>query len=176
AVSELEPEADSEAISLMLYTSGTTGNPKGVPRRHRQERAAALGHVAQNLYLRTERTLGVMPLYHTMGVRSLLSMALVDGVFVCMPKFDAAHAVRIIESERITCLYLVPTLYHEILAAKERHPADIASVRKLVFAGAPMSDGLLNRVQKAFRPDLFVNHSGTTEIYTVSINQRALEK
>ena len=76
--------ADSEDISLMLYTSGTTGKPKGVPRRHRAERAAALGHVAQNLYRRGERTLGVMPLYHTMGVRSLLAMALVDGALVLL--------------------------------------------------------------------------------------------
>ena len=60
----------------MLYTSGTTAQPKGVPRRQRAERAAALAHVAQNLYAHGERTLGVMPLYHTMGVRSLLAMSL----------------------------------------------------------------------------------------------------
>ena len=74
------PRAGPEDLSLLLYTSGTTGRPKGVPRRHRAERAAALAHVAQNLYGRGERTLGVMPLYHTMGVRSLLAMALVDGI------------------------------------------------------------------------------------------------
>src|SRR5262249_46960386 len=67
------PRAGPEDLSLLLYTSGTTGRPKGVPRRHRAERAAALAHVAQNLYARGERTLGVMPLYHTMGVRSLLA-------------------------------------------------------------------------------------------------------
>ena len=65
------PRADAEAWSVMLYTSGTTAKPKGVPRRQRAERAAALAHVAQNLYRNGERTLGVMPLYHTMGVRSL---------------------------------------------------------------------------------------------------------
>jgi long-subunit acyl-CoA synthetase (AMP-forming) len=64
-----KPRANAEAWSLMLYTSGTTSRPKGVPRRHRAERAAAVAHVAQNLYSRGERTLGVMPLYHTMGVR-----------------------------------------------------------------------------------------------------------
>ncbi len=173
---ELTPCADSGDYSLMLYTSGTTGKPKGVPRRHRHERAAALGHVAQNLYRTGERTLGVMPLYHTMGVRSLLSMALVDGVFVCMPRFDARGALALIESEKISCLYLVPTLYHEILGALEHRKTDIGSVRKLGFAGAPMSDGLLRKVQQVFQPELFVNHYGSSEIYTVSINQRALDK
>jgi len=100
----LESAADADDVSLMLYTSGTTGKPKGVPRRHRQERAAALAHVAQNLYRRGERTLGVMPLYHTMGVRSLLAMALVDGTFVCMPRFDTQGALALIERERVTCL------------------------------------------------------------------------
>ena len=61
------PRADPQAWSVMLYTSGTTARPKGVPRRQCAERAAAVAHVAQNLYAHGERTLGVMPLYHTMG-------------------------------------------------------------------------------------------------------------
>jgi 2-furoate---CoA ligase len=169
-------QADSADISLMLYTSGTTGKPKGVPRRHRHERAAALAHVAQNLYRRGERTLGVMPLYHTMGVRSLLAMAMIDGVFVCVPKFDVAAALRSIAEERITCLYLVPTLYHDMLAYREQHGADISSVTKLGFAGASMSDGLLHRLSEAFKPELFVNHYGSSEVYTFSIDQDATRK
>jgi 2-furoate---CoA ligase len=168
--------ADSEDVSLMLYTSGTTGKPKGVPRRHRAERAAALGHVAQNLYRRGERTLGVMPLYHTMGVRSLLAMALVDGAFICVPKFDCGAAFRSIEQERITCLYLVPTLYHDMLAWREKNGADISSVRKLGFAGAPMQDGLLKRLDETFRPELFVNHYGSSEVFTFAFDQDATRK
>ena len=78
----------------MLYTSGTTARPKGVPRRQRAERAAALAHVAQNLYRHGERTLGVMPLYHTMGVRSLIAMSLIGGTFVCLPRFEAGARAR----------------------------------------------------------------------------------
>ena len=174
--------ADAQDISLMLYTSGTTGKPKGVPRRHRAERAGALGHVAQNLYRRGERTLGVMPLYHTMGVRSLLAMALIDGVFVCVPKFDCAAAFRSIEQERVTNLYLVPTLYHDMLSWRENsmksggHGPDISSVTKLGFAGAPMQDGLLKRLSETFRPELFVNHYGSSEVYTFAIDQDATRK
>jgi 2-furoate---CoA ligase len=168
------PRAEPEDLSLLLYTSGTTGRPKGVPRRHRAERAAALAHVAQNLYARGERTLGVMPLYHTMGVRSLLAIALVDGTFVCMPRFEAGAALRLIARERISNLYLVPTLYHDLIGHPDFAATDTGSVRKIGFAGAAMPDGLLKRVDMAFRPELFVN--GSSEIYTFTREPRAATK
>ena len=176
APAEATPRAGEDDISLMLYTSGTTGRGKGVPRSHRAERAAALAHIAQNCYRMGERTLGVMPLYHTMGVRSLLAMAPVGGAFVCQPRFEARGALRLIEAERITALYLVPTLYYDLLGCAGFARADISSVRKLGFAGAPMAEGLLRRVADAFRPELFVNHYGSSEIYTFTIDQAAAAK
>lgn len=173
---EASPRANAEDWSVMLYTSGTTSRPKGVPRRHRAERAAAVAHVAQNLYRNGERTLGVMPLYHTMGVRSLLAMSLVGGAFVCLPRFDVPEALRIIAAERITNLYLVPTLYHDLLHHPDFARSDVSSVRKLGFAGASMTDGLLRDLTRAFQPELFVNHYGSSEIYTFTVDQDAPRK
>ncbi len=160
----------------MLYTSGTTSRPKGVPRRHRAERAAAIAHVAQNLYGRGERTLGVMPLYHTMGVRSLLAMSLIGGTFICLPRYDSRQALALIEKEEITNLYLVPTLYHDLVHHEAFARTDVSSVRKLGFAGASMTDGLLKKLNEAFKPELFVNHYGSSEIYTFTIDQNAAAK
>ncbi len=173
---DASPRATAEDWSVMLYTSGTTSRPKGVPRRHRAERAAALAHVAQNLYRHGERTLGVMPLYHTMGVRSLLAMSLIGGAFVCLPRFDVAAALRLIGQERISNLYLVPTLYHDLLHHPDFAATDVSSVRKLGFAGAAMTDGLLRDLAAAFQPELFVNHYGSSEIYTFTIDQNASAK
>jgi len=170
------PRANADAWSVMLYTSGTTARPKGVPRRQRAERAAALAHVAQNLYRKGERTLGVMPLYHTMGVRSLLAMSLVGGAFICLRRFDTGEALRLIAAERVTNLYLVPTLYHDLVHHPRFEASDVGSVRKLGFAGAPMTDGLLKRLKTAFEPDLFVNHYGSSEVYTFTIDQNAPAK
>jgi 2-furoate---CoA ligase len=70
----------------------------------------------------------------------------------------------------------VPTLYHDLL----HHPlfarTDVSSVRKLGFAGAPMTDALLKELDAAFHPDLFVNHYGSSEIYTFTIEQNATAK
>jgi 2-furoate---CoA ligase len=173
---DVTPRADADAWSVMLYTSGTTAKPKGVPRRHRAERAAAIAHVAQNQYAHGERTLGVMPLCHTMGVRSLLAMSLIGGVFVCLPRFDVRRALDLIAAEQITNLYLVPTLYHDLVHDAAFDAAAVRSVRKLGFAGAPMTDGLLKALDAAFKPDLLVNHYGSSEIYTFTIDQNAVVK
>jgi len=169
------PRAAADAWSLMLYTSGTTAKPKGVPRRHRAERMAALAHVAQNLYGQSERTLGVMPLYHTMGVRSLLAMSLIGGAFICMRRFDPAQALGLIEHWRISTLYLVPTLYHDLVHHPDFAKTQTFWVRKLGFAGASMTDGLLNKLIQTFKPEIFVNHYGSSEIYTFTVNQLAFE-
>jgi 2-furoate---CoA ligase len=168
--------ADADDISVMLYTSGTTGRGKGVPRSHLAERSAAMAHVAQNRYARGETTLGVMPLYHTMGVRSLLASVIINGHFVCQRRFDPGEALRLIAAEKISNLYLVPTLYHDVLAAPGFAGTDVSSVRKLGFAGQAMTDGLLKRLEEAFRPDLFVNHYGSSEIYTFTIEPNAAAK
>jgi len=170
------PAASGDDYSVFLYTSGTTGRPKGVPRRHSAERASAVAHVAQNLYEPGERTLGVMPLYHTMGVRSLLSMALVNGLFVAQPKFSAAGSLELIERHRVTCLYLVPTLYHELLAVPGFSRERVQSCGKLGFAGAPMTAGLLKRVRENFPPCRLVNHYGSSEIYTFTVDPDGFRK
>ena len=173
---DVQPRADAEAWSVMLYTSGTTAKPKGVPRRQRAERAASLAQVAQNLYRQGERTLGVMPLYHTMGVRSLIAMSMVGGAFVCLPRFDVPRALELIAAEKITNLYLVPTLYHDLVHHPRFADSDVSSVRKIGFAGASMTDGLLKELVAAFKPESFVNHYGSSEIYTFTIDQNAPNK
>ena len=87
-----------EDLSVILYTSGTTGRPKGVPRTHRAEHAAAVAHVIQTQHRPGEVTLGVMPLFHTMGVRTLLASILVAGTWVPQARFDAEESLELIKS------------------------------------------------------------------------------
>ena len=171
AATPVAPESRStpDDTSVMLYTSGTTGQGKGVPRQHAVERAASVAHVAQNQYGPHEVSLGVMPLYHTMGVRTLLASALVSGHFVCQRRFLPDESLELIQLHRVSNLFLVPTLYHDLLESAAFEQADVTSVAKLGFAGQSMTAGLIARLDKAFCPQQFVNHYGSSEIYTFTV-------
>ena len=164
-------DVDDETESLMLYTSGTTGRPKGVPRSHRADRAGALSQVIQHGLDDGDRTLGVMPLYHTMGMHSLLAMSLVGGCIATQRRWDPRDALDLIEREQLTALYLAPTLYHDLVMHPDAATRDLSSVRALAYAGAAMTSDLVERCVEVFSPQLFVNHYGSTEIYTFSVHR-----
>ncbi|MCA1730063.1 MAG: AMP-binding protein [Actinobacteria bacterium] len=169
-------EVKETDISLMLYTSGTTGRPKGVPRSQRAEHAATIAQIVEHHYSLGERTLGVMPLFHTMGMHSLTAMLALNGLFVAMPQWDAKRALEIIEREQLTCLYLIPTLFHELVNHEAFERQHTASVRKLSYAGASMLSALVEKCIEKFQPDVFINHYGSTEVYIFSTYPKPREK
>jgi 2-furoate---CoA ligase len=167
---------DEREISLLLYTSGTTGRPKGVPRSHAADRAGGWSQALQHGYGWADRTLGVMPLYHTMGIHSLVAMHLVGGCFVPQARWDAGEALRLVEEQRVSSLYLAPTLFHDLVHHPSLASTDVGSVRALGYAGAAMTSTLVRRCAEAFSPEVFVNHYGSTEVYTFSIGRDQVSK
>jgi 2-furoate---CoA ligase len=167
---------DAETTCLMLYTSGTTGRPKGVPRSHRAELAAGVSQVAHHQYRMGESSLCVMPMFHTMGVRKMLSSALVNGKLVCMPDYSPAGVLRAVAAEQVTSLFLVPTMFHDIVRHPEFARHDLGSLSRLGYAGMAMTPVLVEHCLDAFRPDAFINHYGSSEIYTFTISDHQREK
>ena len=117
-----------------------------------------------------------MPLYHTMGVRSLLSMTLLNGNFVAQSKYNPREAIDLINKNNISSLYLVPTLYHDLINSPYFKKEKLLTCHKLGFAGAPMTDGLIKKIKQNFSASQLVNHYGSSEIYTFTIEPNALHK
>ena len=171
-VSTEEPDAavsDSD-LSLILLTSGTTGRPKGVPRTHAAEIAATLFNLVAFPWRMGERILLVMPMYHTMGVRLLLSGVLLSGTSVVQRQWDPEEALALVERERISTMFLVPTMYHDLLRAKGFDPRKLTSLRSLGAAGMVIREDLFAEIRAAFGLLPFLNVYGCSEVYCLSFS------
>ena len=152
----------------MLYTSGTTGRPKGVPRSHEVEIFASVNCIAQLHYKYNDSNLGVMPLFHTMGIRTLLMSAFLDSAFVCLPTYDTKKLVELIDSEKINNLFLVPTMFHDLVHSNLAE-FDLSSVKNIAYAGMSMTTNLVLKCSELFPKAEFSNFYGSSEIYTFAV-------
>ncbi|GAA0217069.1 MULTISPECIES: AMP-binding protein [Halobaculum] len=160
---------EPDTTSIILHTSGTTGQPKGVPRTHTNTYTAAKAHAIQSQWVDGERTLGLMPIYHTMGIRSLVTTMILSGTWVAQRSFSPEQTADLIESEELTSLYLVPTVFHDLVKSEAIEGTDTSSVERLGYAGTPMTKSVEAQVRNTFEPSVFVNHYGSTEVYTYSV-------
>ena len=94
----------------------------------------------------------VMPVYHTMGLHTLISMVLLNGAMVIPEKGGAGEYLHFIEKEKVTALYLIPTVYHDLV--RQGKPGKANTVRKLAYAGAPMSASLAAQCTGLFSPEI----------------------
>lgn len=162
-------QVDEDDVAVILYTTGTTGRPKGVPRTHRNTLAAAWAQVVQNQYESSDRILGVMPLSHTMGLHLYVAATLLCAPYVLVSEFDPDQVATLIEHYRITSLYQMPFWYYTLLQSRRTDHYDFSSVTKIGYAGSVMHADLTEALIDRFRPQVFINHYGSTEVYTHTV-------
>ncbi len=134
--------SDAVAGTTMLYTSGTTGQPKGVDRPPAAVQATPLtaAMASASRYAATDVHLCTGPLYHAAPLAFSLSAPLAYGVgVVLMDGWDAEETLRLIERHRVTHTHMVPTMFHRLLALpkelKQRH--DLSTLRFVLHGAAP---------------------------------------
>ena len=129
----LLPAVEPDRRAMILYTSGTTGPPKGVVTTHRNISAQIRSLVEAWAWTPADRVLLTLPLHHVHGIVNVVSCALWSGA-VCemLPKFDAADTWNRIASAPLTLYMAVPTIYHRLIETWERAEPDLA--RRLSLA------------------------------------------
>ena len=163
-----EPYAPSERASaarLIVYTSGTTGKPKGAVREFPVwAQLSLLSFVAETPIRSDDRHLVVCPMYHSTAFAFASFTMLVAGRLVIMPRFEAEQVLETIERERITTTAMVPTMLHRLLALPDEVFAryDTSSLRVVFSGGAPLTGDLAARFMQRFGHVLY-NFYGATE-------------
>ncbi len=152
-----------EDLCCLLYTSGTTGRPKGVMVPHRMVSWNAL-NTALSWQLREEDVSPITtPLYHAGGLGAFLTPIIaVGGTIVLHSGFDPAEIWRTVAAERCTVMLGVPTTWKLLAEAPEFERADLSSVRWLISGGAPLPLHIIETYQR--RGVVFKQGYGLTEV------------
>jgi O-succinylbenzoate-CoA ligase len=157
------PDLSLDDPATIMYTSGTTGLPKGAMMSHRNIFANARNCGAALNYKENDRTLIVVPLFHVTGLNSqLVAFVYIGGTCVIMKAYKTAEMIRTIKEQQITILFNVPTMYVLMLINEGLREEDLASVRLAAYGGAPMDKETITQLKGRFGMDLY-NAYGLTE-------------
>lgn len=176
-------ESEPEEIAMILFTSGTTGRPKGALLTHQgvmtalktnQYSSAMIGiQIAERYGIDLETmmanrpqytTLLMFPLFHVSGVQAVfLTNLLQGGKVVMMPRWDGEEALRLVEREKITMFPGVPLMYWDMLRAPDVDKYDLSSMTNLSVSGQATPMSLFNAIKETFPSAIIGAGYGMTE-------------
>jgi acyl-CoA synthetase (AMP-forming)/AMP-acid ligase II len=154
----------SQTLSDIMFTSGTTGHPKGVMLTHGQS-LRAHGWLAKVMDFRAgDRYLIVPPFFHTFGYKAGWMACIVHGVTILpVDVFDTRRMLETIEREQVSILLGPPTIFQEILDSSERGRYDLSSLRVTMVSATTVPPVLVRRIRDELGPDIAVSCYGLTE-------------
>jgi len=156
--------ADGDDVHRLMYTSGTTGRPKGVMLTHANLAWKNLAHVIEFGFTSADLGLACGPLYHV-GALDLTTTSLIaaGATTIIHHVFDAAEVVDEIERSRVTTVWLAPAMVNAIMALPDIDQRDLSSVRVIINGGEKMPIPLIERIQRTFPSAWFADAYGLTE-------------
>ncbi|MGQ0699923.1 MAG: AMP-binding protein [Panacagrimonas sp.] len=172
---ETPVEAGDRDVAQIMYTSGTTGRPKGVMQCHTAVVMAAFANAIELGMNREDVANAMLPLFHCAQHTLLCSMLAAGARVVLLRAFDPAHMLALIERERISKMFALPLMYQAMLDHPTFAQRDLSSLRLCLYAMAPMPETLLRRLIERFCPQ-FMLASGQTEMYPLTVAFRPEEQ
>jgi long-chain acyl-CoA synthetase len=149
-------DTDAEDTAVLLYTSGTTGKPKGAALSHRNlDQNSEIASRTTLLVGAGDVVLGALPLFHSFGQTVGMNASMrVGACLTLVPKFDPGEALATMERDGVTHFYGVPTMYGALLHHPDRERFDVSALRICMTGGASMPIEVLHGFEAAFDTEL----------------------
>lgn len=160
---DITEEIEDEDITVLMYTSGTTGRPKGVPLRH----SGFVSYVLENMEPANpdieEKNLLASPFYHVAGMQAMLAAVYGGRTLVLMPQFKTEEWMRLVQEERVTRTMLVPTMLKWIIDHPDFKGYDLTSLKVITYGAAPMPFEVIKKAIEEMPWVRFIKAFGQTE-------------
>jgi fatty-acyl-CoA synthase len=154
----------ADDVHRLMYTSGTTGRPKGVMLTHANLAWKNLAHLVEFGFTGADLGLACGPLYHVGALDLTTTSLIAAGATVIIHRaFDAAAVVDELERSRVTTVWLAPAMVNAIMALPDIGRRDLSSVRVIINGGEKMPIPLIERIQRTFPSAWFADAYGLTE-------------
>lgn len=165
------PRQHDDDIAAILYTSGTSGEPKGVCLTHRNLYADSQGCI-QHAHIESNHSfLGVLPLFHTFGLMSTAILPLTLGATVhYLPRFQPNQVAKAIEEKKIDILMAVPSMYAALARLKGARPEQFRSMYLAISGGEPLPQNVFESVRKNLGLTIHEGYGMTETSPVISIN------
>ena len=160
---EVTSEINDDDITILMYTAGTTGRPKGVPLKH----SGFVSYVLENVEPANpeieEKNLLTVPLHHVAGMQAMLAGVYGGRTLVLMRQFEVKEWMKTIQDEGASRAMLVPTMLKWVVDDPDFHAFDLSSLKVITYGAAPMPFEVIKKAIKELPWVRFINAFGQTE-------------
>lgn len=166
-------DREADDVAVLVYTAGTTGDPKGVALTHHNvaSNTDATSDLAPNGISPTDGILGGLPFFHSSGMTTVMNATLSSGgTLVPIHSWDAGTALSLIESEEVTMFHGHPEMYRELLTHPEADESDLSSLRMASVFGAPVHAETLDEFEKTFGVPVYEGYGVTETTHLTHFN------
>ncbi|MEP6816366.1 MAG: long-chain fatty acid--CoA ligase [Marmoricola sp.] len=176
-IEEVVPREDDDTV-VLLYTSGTTGQPKGAELTHGNMSSNAAVSAETLVELTAEDVvMGCLPLFHCFGLTCGLNAAVrVGACLTLIPRFDAAKALEVIGRDKVSVFEGVPTMYSGMLNAPDSASYDVSSLRTCISGGSAMPVEVMKSFEDTFDCIVLEGYGLSETSPVASFNQPHLER
>ena len=157
------PTADGEDVTIIMFTAGTTGTPKGVMLSHNSFSSYILANVEPVDMDVAEKNILTVPLHHIAGVQAVMAAIYGGRTLVLQRQFDEEGWMKLVQDEQVNRAMMVPTMLKRLMDQPSFGSYDLSSLRVITYGAAPMPLEVIKKAIAEFPNTRFINAFGQTE-------------